>query len=685
MQHMSLSDGRDAGQMSAYLSAVDDQLRNENDKPTIGLIFCKTKDNVFVEYVLRNFNCPIGVAKFEVKLVEKLPKDLKSSLPTVEEIEAELSVMPTEKKKKTRENLMDAAITKRVDAWLAGPFDEKTKHTLQDMIQKNPSEVINAFYKDLEFGTGGLRGIMGIGTNRMNSYTVKRSTQGLANYLLKQFPDEKISVFIGFDSRHNSALFALDAARVFAGNGISVFLLRELRPTPFISFGCRQKKCRAAVMITASHNPAEYNGYKVYWSDGAQIVPPHDLGIMQEIEKISSTGQIKTAEETSSLIERIDGQLDQAYIEAIRKLQLLPEQNKKEGSHLKITYTSLHGTGITLTPKALQDWGFTTINYVESQIIPDGDFPTVKYPNPEYREALSLGIEKLMQSHYDILLATDPDADRLGVVVNHRGEAVILSGNEIACLCVEYLGRMLSSLKKMPKKPAFITTIVSSELFKTIATSYHADCFEVLTGFKYIGELIHLFELHPGSHEFLFGAEESYGYLVGTHSRDKDAVVSSCLLAEIALYAKGQGQTLIDFLHSIYQKYGLFREKQLSLEFSAGKEGMEAMQKLMHKLRDTPMHFLLDEPVTSVEDYLKLEKTDLLTHTKEPLTLPKSDVLLYRASDRVKLVIRPSGTEPKVKLYAGVKHALFSSIQQGIEECDAKLDALLSYVKKALT
>jgi phosphomannomutase len=580
---------------------------------------------------------------------------------------------------------MTLSVHNRIADWLEGPFDEDTKEEIREMQASDPKKLEDAFYADLAFGTGGLRGLMGIGPNRMNKYTVRKATQGLANYLKKQFQNGLLSVLIGYDSRHHSKEFAEEAARVLNANNIHVFLLKDIRPTPYVSFACRYKNCHAAIMITASHNPKEYNGYKVYWQDGAQVVPPHDVGIMKEVEAITSYDQILLSSKTQASCQILDESLDKAYLEAISPLQHYPKESREQGKDLKIVFTSLHGTGITIAPKALESWGFSSITYVKDQIIPNGDFPTVKFPNPEYPEALKLGIQLLLETKSDILLATDPDADRLGVVVQHKGAPVILNGNETASLCIEYLCSVLFEQKKMPPHPAFVTTIVSSDLIPAICKHYKVHCFEVLTGFKYIGEKIHLWELQSPSYSFIFGAEESYGYLIGTHSRDKDAVVSCCLLAEMALYFKKRGMTLVDFLNRTYQKYGIFREKQASIEFAPGKEGMETMKSLMQKLRQSPLQEVCGKKVVGMEDYLESKKEDLETHQKTVLTLPKSDVLLLRLEDQSKLVIRPSGTEPKLKIYAGTRWTQFSDLVKGIQEADAHLDSLLGRMKTTLS
>ncbi len=578
---------------------------------------------------------------------------------------------------------IDPAIMSRIDTWLNGPYDAAAKAEIRTKLENDPQSLIDAFFTDLSFGTGGLRGLMGVGTNRLNKYTIQIATQGLANYVLLQ-NKKNPSVFIGFDSRHHSQEFAQEAACVLAGNGIHVYLLPELRPTPYISFGCRYKKCDAGIMITASHNPKEYNGYKVYGNDGAQVVHPHDTGIMQEVAKVKTLSQVKLAPLNDPHIEIVDLALDVAYLNAIRSLQHFPKENHAQGSTLAIAYTSLHGTGITIVPQALKDWGFTNLHYVEKQVKPDGDFPTVHFPNPEYKEALQLGIQKMEEKFADILIANDPDADRIGIVAMHQGKPVILNGNETASICVDFLCEVLKLQNKAPKNGAFVTTIVTTELLKTIAKAHQFNCFEVLTGFKYIGEKIHEWELKKDSFQFIFGAEESYGYLLGTHARDKDAIIISCLIAEIALYAKRQKQTLVDRLHAIYKRNGIYREEQFSINFKPGKSGMEEMSKLMEKLRTHLPKEICGQPVIEIEDYQSRIRTHLQTKKTEPLDLPKSDVLLFRLQDQTRLVIRPSGTEPKIKIYASVSLKEFASIDKGIALCDKKLDDLIKGVQNDL-
>ena len=577
----------------------------------------------------------------------------------------------------------DPEIEKRIAAWQKAPFDEETQKAVKDLAENDPKGAEDAFYTLLTFGTGGLRGIMGPGTNRMNRYTVRMATQGLANYLLQHF--SQANVVIGFDSRNRSEEFAKESARVLAANSIHVYLIKELRPTPYISFACREKKCQAAINITASHNAAIYNGYKVYWADGGQIVPPHDTGIIDEVKKITDLSQVKVAAINDPHIELIESDFDEKYYQAIHPLQLFPKENQEEGSTLKITFTPVHGTGITLLPEALKRWGFTNLNIVKAQIHPDGDFPTVKVPNPEFKETLQLGIDQMLQTESNILLATDPDADRLAIVVNQQGVPHILSGNQIAELCTHYICEVLSKKGTLPKNGAFVTTIVSTDLVKVIAEAHQMICFEVLTGFKYIAEKILQWEEGKGNYHFLFGAEESYGYLVGTYARDKDAVSASCFLTEIALWAKKQGMTLLDMLHDIYTKYGVFLEKQLAINFEPTKAGMEKMKSLMAELRNNLPKTFCGQTVEIIEDYKTRKRHNLKTKKEEPLTLPISDVLLFRLADQTKVVIRPSGTEPKIKIYAGVRQKEFTSVEAALKSCDTRIDELLSTAKQDLS
>ncbi len=581
----------------------------------------------------------------------------------------------------------DPATQKNIDSWLNGQYDEETKTEIRRMIQEDPQKATDAFYTSLSFGTGGLRGVVGVGTNRVNKYTVMAATQGLANYLALQPPKEgSHSVFIGYDCRHTSRQFAEDTARVLAGNNIHVYLCHELRPTPLVSFGCRARHCSAAIVITASHNPPEYNGYKVYWDDGGQIVPPQDDGIIQEVNKIVDMSMVHIADLSSPLIETVGDEIDEEYIATIRPLQNYPESNKQHGKNLKVVYTSLHGTGITMIPKTLADWGFTNCILVQEQSQPDGSFPTVKSPNPEERSALKMGMDLLSKVEGDILLATDPDADRLAVAVRHNGKVELLNGNQIACICLEHICRALIKQKRLPENAAFVKTIVTTELFRVIAEAYGRRCFDVLTGFKFIAAMIHEWEQSPDGYQYIFGGEESFGYLLGTAVRDKDAVISAALISEVALQAKLQDKTLVDLLQHLYQKYGVYREKLVSIYYGEGKTNKELMDQAMARLRANPPKTIHGTPVISIEDYQTSTHTDVRMNTTTPIDLPKSNVYRFNLSDSSKVVVRPSGTEPKIKLYCGVSRpSLSTSHERVISQCDAAADDLLESVVKILT
>ncbi len=575
---------------------------------------------------------------------------------------------------------LDAETKKNVDNWLEGQFDQETKDEIQRLLDQNPQELTDAFYTKLAFGTGGLRGVMGVGTNRMNKYTIRAATQGLANYLNRQVTTNP-SVIIGFDSRHNSPFFAKETARVLAANGIKVYLFEELRSTPLVSFGCRYKKCNAAIVVTASHNPPEYNGYKVYWDDGAQVLPPHDRGIVKEANSIQDPSRVKISSFPHQLIELVGSEIDKAYLQATNSLQHYPKENCEFGSSLKIVYTNLHGTGSTVVPSILKKWGFTNITSVEEQLEPDGDFPTVKQPNPEDAAAMELGVKKLQETNGNLLLGTDPDTDRVGAIVLHNGAPYYFNGNQIACICLYHICEALTSQNAMPENGAFIKTIVTSELFREIAKGFNKPCFDVLTGFKYIAEMIRSWEEQSDGYHYLFGGEESYGYLLGTHARDKDAAISCALIAEAALHAKKQNKTLVDTLFEIYSRFGVFKEDLLSINFPEGKESRDKMQQMMHGLRESPPRKILDKSVLTLEDYQASIKLDLLTGEKTPLTLPTSNVLLFWLDDGSKLAIRPSGTEPKVKVYVGTQVKEFSTVEEGITTCDKKATALLREIK----
>lgn len=581
----------------------------------------------------------------------------------------------------------DLTTQKNIDLWLEGQYDEETKSQIRSLLKEAPQKAIDAFYTHLTFGTGGLRGLMGVGSNRMNNYTVCAATQGLAQYILKQpkNPDKEHAVVISYDSRQHSREFAEETAKVLAGNGIRAYLFKEMRPCPFVSFACRHLHCVAGVMITASHNPPAYNGYKAYWSDGGQVIPPNDQGIVQEASKITDPTMVKKVDSLSHpLIQEIDHEIDTAYLEAIQTLQSYPQINKEKGKDLKIVYTSLHGTGITIMPEALRSWGFSSVHYVEPQIIPDGTFPTVKSPNPEEKDALKMGIDLLLKTNSDLLIATDPDADRVGVAVKHQNEAVLLNGNQIAAICLEHLCEAFSTHNRFPMRAAFVKSIVTTELFQAICDAYHRPCFNVLTGFKYIAEKIHEWETLPNGYQYIFGAEESYGYLLGTFVRDKDAILSSLLICEVALQAKLQKKTLIDRLYDLYHRYGIYEEGLLSLNFGETKEGKKQMALGMQRIREAKLNNINRIPVVAIEDYLFSTKFYLASGKTEPLTLPATDLIVYWLEDQSKVMIRPSGTEPKVKIYCGVIQKNFPSIPEGIQQANQRCKILLEFIRQQL-
>jgi phosphoglucomutase/phosphomannomutase len=558
---------------------------------------------------------------------------------------------------------LDPEVLLRVRAWMEGPFDEETKAEIRRLMTQDTSALSSAFFKDLSFGTGGMRGLMGIGTNRMNIYTVRIATQGLANYIKMQpQPQNGHSVFIGYDVRENSKLFAEVAAGVLAANEIRVFLSREICPTPLVSFACRHMECTAAIVITASHNPPEYNGYKVYWSDGGQVVPPHDTGIMQEVHQVK---EILFGSAEAPLVHGSGREIDEAYLNELKKLRLCPDLDT---ASLNIVYTNLHGTGIRIIPEALRQWGFALPQLVEAQTAPDPHFTNAPSPNPEEEKALEMGTRQLLKTSADLLLATDPDADRLGVVARHGSKAVRFTGNQIACLCLNHICSCLTEKGTFPENAGFVKTIVTTELFKAIAQSFGGTPIDVLTGFKYIGEIIRLWENSFGGLQFLFGAEESYGYLFGTFVRDKDAISACCLISEAAALAKSKGLTLVDELYAIYRKYGIHRESLTSLAFGDTADGAKQIDKMMDRLRTQPPSQIGGIKIATLEDY-----------SNDTMPLPKSDVMRFWLEDGTKLVIRPSGTESKIKIYAEViEKTPAENIEESLAICDGRLKTLVN-------
>lgn len=570
---------------------------------------------------------------------------------------------------------------KNVNTWLKGNYDQESKNEILELQKNSPEELNERFAQNLSFGTGGLRGLMGIGSNRMNIYTVRAASYGLCKYILRAGIQSSLSVVIGYDSRINSRLYAEESAKVFAQNGVKAYLFKELTPTPLVSFACRYKQCAAAIVITASHNPSAYNGFKAYWSDGAQVLPPHDVGIIEEVSKIQDPASIEVASLQNSLIEEIN--LDTEYIKEMSPLQQYPQSNKEDGKDLKIVYTNLHGSGVNIVPKLLKDWGFSSFQMIEKQKKPDGNFPTVSQPNPEDSAAMQLGIHEMLQSDADILLGTDPDADRMGAIVKHNQGDYILDGNQIACLLLDHIAHSLKEKGKLPKNAAFVTTIVSTELFAKIAKSYGASSFEVLTGFKYIAQLIRDWDKNQ-EHEFFFGAEESYGYLTGTKARDKDAVTACALICEAALQAKKKGQTLVDKLYEIYEKHGIHCEKLMSVKFEESLAGHEKMRSIMQELRKNPPHSLNGQALEVIEDYLSGETKNIKEKTSHRIDLPKSNVLILRLADKSRIAIRPSGTEPKVKIYASLCQESSGNVEEGLQILRSKAQALLQSTKELL-
>lgn len=580
----------------------------------------------------------------------------------------------------------DPIIKKNIEQWLNDEYDEDTKTTIRQLLKDDPKKLLDAFFTHVSFGTGGLRGLMGVGSNRINLYTIKTASQALANYLHKQFNSSRtLSIFIAYDSRHQSRAFAEAAAKVFAGNNIRVYLSKKICPTPLASFGGRLKQCSAIVNITASHNPPLYNGYKVYWKDGGQIVPPHDLGVMQEMHTITKMSMIKEIKSTShELIEEIGDEIDIAYIKAVSLTQLYPKQNTIFGNHLKIAYSSLHGTGFHIMPKILSAWGFNNLSLIEEQCIPDGNFPTVVLPNPEDKEALKLGIQTLERIKGDLLIVNDPDADRMSAAVMHQNQGHYLNGNQISCLCLNHICQALVNQNKLSEKACFIKTLATSELFQSIATAFSRPCFNVHTGFKHIAEKIQEWEKHPNEYEFVFGAEESCGYLFGSQVRDKDGIHSGALLCEIGLHAKLQGKTLIDQLHQLYRKYGTHYEKLFTIHFEDTQFGQEQITQVMLHLRKN-LPFIIDGiKIAKFEDYLKGISTDLRDGHQQPLHLPRSNVFLFWLEDGCKLMIRPSGTEPKIKLYIGVVDKHTANTYIALNECEKRADRLINEFNQIL-
>ncbi|WP_421976531.1 phospho-sugar mutase [Roseivirga seohaensis] len=569
---------------------------------------------------------------------------------------------------------MTTNIQDKVNTWLNSSIDEASKAAIRSL---SAEELNEAFYKDLEFGTGGLRGIMGVGSNRINKYTIGMATQGLANYLVKTFPNEAIKVAIAHDSRNNSRFFAETTAAVFSANGIHVYLFESLRPTPELSFAIRELGCKSGVVLTASHNPREYNGYKAYWDDGAQVIAPHDKNIIAEVEAIAGIEAVKF-EKDGSKIELIGHEIDEKYLNAIEKLTLAPEAIKNQ-KDLKIVFSPIHGTGITLVPGILKRKGFENVFVVEEQAEPNGDFPTVVYPNPEEREAMTLALNKAKELDADLVMATDPDADRVGMAAkNDEGEFELLNGNQAASLLIYYLLRKWKENGKLNGKQMIIKTIVTTDLLTRIAEKFEVDCPETLTGFKYIAALIRQEE---GKKEFIGGGEESYGYMISDFVRDKDAVASCAMLAEMCAWAKDQGMSVFDLLKQVYIENGFYLETLVSMT-KKGMKGADEIKQMMVDLREKTPTTIAGSKVIKTMDYQSLVEKDMISGSKKAIDQPKSNVLQFYLEDGTKISARPSGTEPKIKFYISVNAALKSAVD--FYETKQFLESRIETIKKDL-
>ena len=568
---------------------------------------------------------------------------------------------------------MDTKTENRIKEWLSGDYDEIAKEKIRQLQKTDPAKLEDAFYKDLEFGTGGLRGIMGVGTNRMNKFTVGMATQGYANYLKQSFPEVKVA--IAHDVRNSSRKFAEIAADIFAANGIKVYLFESIRPTPELSFAIRTLQCQGGLVITASHNPKEYNGYKAYWKDGGQLVPPHDKNVITEVEKIKTIDDVKWKGNAEN-ITLIGKEMDDAYLEMVKNLSINPDACIKEHD-LKIVYTPIHGTGIMLVPKALAAYGFDNVHIVEEQATPDGTFPTVVYPNPEEKETMSIGLKKAKELDADILLGTDPDADRVGVgVKDNHGNWVLLNGNQTALIVFNYIIEARKLSGKAEPNDMIVKTIVTTDMIDKIAEKNNINCYNVLTGFKWIAELIREKE---GKENYIVGGEESFGLMIGDKVRDKDAVSAVAMICEIAAVEKQKGRTLFEKLMELYVKYGFYYEKLISIT-KTGMNGSKEIAEMMQPYRDNPPKEIAGSPVKELLDYQVQVKKDLISGASQKIELPKSNVLQFITEDGSKISARPSGTEPKIKFYFSVNSQLpgiseFDATQKKLEQ---KIDAIIS-------
>ncbi len=577
---------------------------------------------------------------------------------------------------------MDAAIQDKINVWLNGNFDQQIKDEIHRLQKESPDQLADAFYKNLEFGTGGLRGIMGVGTNRMNKFTVGMATQGYGNYLKQSFPNEQVKVAIAHDSRNNSRFFAETAASVFAANGIKVFLFDSLRPTPELSFAIRNLKCQGGVVCTASHNPKEYNGYKAYWNDGGQLVPPHDKNVIKEVEKIASVDNVKWSLPTGQAggnaenITIIGKDMDDAYMQMVKGLSVYPEIIKKQHG-LKIVYTPIHGSGIKLVPGVLQLFGFTNVNIVKEQMEPDGNFPTVGYPNPEEKETMSIGLKEAKELDADILLGTDPDSDRVGIgIKDNHGDWVLMNGNQTAVLAFNYIIEARKAKGIARPNDMVIKTIVTTEMIDKIAQHSGVSCYNVLTGFKWIAEMIREKE---GKENYIIGGEESFGLMIGDKVRDKDAVSAVALLCEMAAYEKEKGRSLFEKLLDLYVKHGFYLEDLISIT-KKGMDGQKQIAAMMEAFRNNPPKMIDGAPIAGFLDYEKGIGKNLSTGETWEIKLPKSNVLQFIFANGDKISARPSGTEPKIKFYFSVNAKLNSA-----EEFDRVQELLKNKLQRMIS
>ena len=572
---------------------------------------------------------------------------------------------------------MEKNIIEKANHWLSNDFDNDTRNKVKELLKKNNNDLIEAFYKDLEFGTGGLRGIMGVGTNRMNKYTVGLATQGFCNYIKKSFPNEKQhKIAIAYDSRNNSRLFAQTSADIFSANGFTVYLFDDLRPTPELSFAIRHFSCHGGIVITASHNPKEYNGFKAYWNDGAQLIAPHDKNVISEVQKLTIKDINFRA--NPKLINKIGHDIDKIYLQKIKSLSLSQNEIKKH-KNIKIVYTPLHGTGITLVPDALKNLGFENIDIVKKQAVADGNFPTVKSPNPEEHAALEMALKQAEETNADLVLATDPDADRVGIAIrNNNNKLILLNGNQTGTIIINYILEKWKQNNKLTGKEYIVKTIVTTELITKIAKHYNVEIFDVLTGFKFIADII---KQNENNKTFIAGGEESYGYLAGEFVRDKDAVISCSIIAEAFAYYTDKGQSLYNTLITIYKTYGFYKETLISV-VKKGKSGTDEIQKIMDTLRNNPPEKINNSDIIKIYDYQKSLCFDIKNKKQTEIKLPKSNVLQFITADDSKISIRPSGTEPKIKFYISVNTALPSI--ENYEKTNNYLNIKIENIKNEL-